>query len=303
MDLRILLRAAFAFLFGTLLMGQSLVITIDDGPNLDPTPKLSADERNQRLLDAFRAKGVRVVLFVNGIRGGDSPEGYRWLEAWGVAGHRIGNHTYSHPNLKEVGPEVLMEDFQRLDRLIKPIPGYWRMFRFPFLQEGKDPAEWRRIQEFLRQKGYRDAPVSISTYDWSYNAKLHDLLKANPDADIAPLRELYLKHLHDCLQGYRELGRELLGREAVLAILLHHNLLNALVMPDILNLLEREGWKVVGPEEGYKDPLYQEDRAEVGYAESILESVARKRGVLLDRFAALKAKLAGEQSLANEYNQ
>lgn len=298
---RALLRLACAALFGTALLGQSVVLTFDDGPNLDPSPKLSADERNQRLLGAFKAKGVRVVLFANGIRGGDSDEGYRWLAAWGAAGHRIGNHTYSHPNLKEVSAETYLEDFDRLDRLIKPIPGYWRMFRFPFLEEGKDPAEWHRIQEALRQRGYRDAPVSISTYDWWYNAKLFDLLKAKPDADTRPIQELYLKHLQACLKGYRELGRELLGREATHAILLHHNLLNALVMPEFLALLEREGWTVVPPETGYKDPLYQEDRSEVGYAESILEALARKRKTLPGRFEMLRTSLWGEQEAVEGY--
>lgn len=295
------IRTVLAFLAGSLLVGQSLVLTIDDGPNLDPTPKLSAQERNQRLLEAFKGKEVRVVLFANGIRGGDSDEGYRTLSAWGSAGHRIGNHTYSHPNLKEVSAEAYLEDFDRLDRLIKPLPGYWRMFRFPFLEEGKNSAEWRRIQEALRQKGYRDAPVSISTYDWSYNAQLHELLKTKPAADITPLRDRYLGHIQACLAGYRELGRELLGREATHAILLHHNLLNAMVMPDLLAMLEREGWTVVSPEVGYKDPLYQEDRADAGYAESILEAIARKRKVLPGRFEALKATLWEGQNAVGGY--
>jgi len=296
-----ILRLACGFLFGSLLLGQSLVISMDDGPNLDPTPKLSAAERNQRLLDAFKAKGVRVVLFVNGIRGGDSPEGVRWMTAWGEAGHRIGNHTYDHPSLKDVSVEDYLADVRRLDLLIKPIPGYWRRFRFPFLVEGKDPAEWRRVQDGLHALGYQDAPVSISTYDWEYNARLQDLLRANPDADTGPIRAAYLQHLHECLSGFRDLARELLGRDPVQVILLHHNLINAMFMPDILDLIERDGWRIVAPEEGYQDPLYREDRAEVGYAESILEAVALKRGVLLDRFDELKTRLWGAPQPAEGY--
>lgn len=286
-----ILRWAAAFLLGSTLWGQSLVLTFDDGPNLDPTPLWTAEERNRRLLDAFQAKGVRVVLFANGIRGGESDEGYRWLSEWGRAGHRIGNHTFSHPNLKEVGAPAFLEDLDRLDRMIKPLPGYWRRFRFPFLEEGRDAAEWTRVQEALKQRGYRDAPVSISTYDWWYNARLHELLKARPEADPAPLVDHYLQHLQDCLRGYRDLGRELLGREPVHAILLHHNLLNALAMPRLLDLLAREGWTVAEPEEGYEDPLYGEARGGVGYAESLLEALARKRGVMPGRFEALKARL------------
>lgn len=284
-----------AFLLGASLSAQSLVLTFDDGPNLDPTPKLSAAERNQRLLDAFRAKGVRVVLFTNGIRGGNTLDGWRWLTAWGNAGHRIGNHSYSHGNLAEISTQTFIEDFEKMDHIIKPLPGYWRMFRFPFLEEGKDEVQSKDVQAFLKQKGYRNAPVSVVTYDWAYNGKLHEMFKANPNADIAPLRELYLAHILECLKVYDSLGQDLLGRKVAHAILLHHNLLNSLVMPDLLAMLERSGWKVVNPEEGYSDALYQQERADVGYSDSVLVAVAKKKKEFVERCDKLKAKLWEDQ--------
>jgi peptidoglycan/xylan/chitin deacetylase (PgdA/CDA1 family) len=285
----------------SILAGQSLAITLDDGPNLDATPKLSGDERNRRLLEAFREKHVRVVLFANGIRGGDSPEGIRWLEAWGKAGHRIGNHTYSHPNLEEIGVPRFKEDLLRLDRLIRPLPGYWPMLRFPFLLEGKGVVERQAVQVMLKEQGYGSAPVSIPTYDWLFNERLHSLLKERPDADIAPIRALYLQHLVGILRGHRDLGRKLLGRNPIHTILLHHNLLNALVMPDLLRMLDANGWKVVSPEEAYRDPIYQEDLTSVGYSESHLGAMARKRGVCLEEVRFLEAQFAVEKAHLKEY--
>jgi peptidoglycan/xylan/chitin deacetylase (PgdA/CDA1 family) len=285
----------------TILAGQSLSITLDDGPNLDATPKLSGDERNRRLLESFREKHLRVVLFANGIRGGDSPEGIRWLEAWGKAGHRLGNHTYSHPNLEEIGVNRFKEDLLRLDRLIRPLPGYWPMLRFPFLLEGKGVVERQAVRSMLKEQGYGSAPVSIPTYDWLFNERLHSLLKERPDADIAPIRALYFQHLVSMLKGHRDLGRKLLGRDPIYTILLHHNLMNALVMPDLLRMLESNGWKVVGPEEAYKDPIYGEDLTSVGYSESHLGAMARKRGVFLDEVRLLEAQFAIEQANLKEY--
>jgi peptidoglycan/xylan/chitin deacetylase (PgdA/CDA1 family) len=252
-------------------------------------------------LDAFREKQVRVVLFANGIRGGDSPEGHRWLEVWGKAGHRIGNHTYTHPNLEEIGLARFTDDLVRLDRLIRPLPGYWPMLRFPFLLEGKGPAERQAVQAMLKAQGYGSAPVSIPTYDWLFNERLHSLLKERPQADIAPLRALYLQHLMVLLKGYRELGRKLLSRDPVHTILLHHNLLNALVMPDLLRMLDANGWKVVSPEEAYRDPIYAEDLTMVGYSESHLGAIARKRGVFLEEARQLEAQFAVEKANLKEY--
>lgn len=284
-----------------IMAGQSLSITLDDGPNLTSTPRLSGDERNRRLLEAFREKGVRVVLFANGIRGGDSPEGIRWLEAWGRAGHRIGNHTYSHSSVEEIGPTRFKEDLLRLDRMIRGVPGYWPMLRFPFLQEGKGTAERRATQAMLKDLGYGVAPVSIPTYDWLFNERLHALLQARPDADITPIRTLYFRHLDEALRGYRELGNRLLGRDPVHTLLLHHNLLNALVMPDLLRMLDANGWKVVSPEEAYLDPIYAEDLSAMGYSESHLGSLARKRGMFLDDVQRLEALLEVGKTALKEY--
>jgi peptidoglycan/xylan/chitin deacetylase (PgdA/CDA1 family) len=284
-----------------LLAGQSLAITLDDAPNLDATPRLSGAERNQRLLDAFGERKVRVVLFTNGIRGGDSREGARWLAAWGKAGHRIGNHTYHHQNLQEVGLVRFREDLLHLDAQIRTVPGYWPMLRFPFLAEGKGPVERKAAQAMLAEVGYLPAPVSLPTYDWLFNARLHKLLEARPEADLTPLKALYLQHLADILKGYRELGLKLLGRDPVHSVLLHHNLLNALVMPDLLRMLEVNGWKIVSPEEAYRDPLYREDITSVGYSESHLGALARREGLFLEDVRQLEAKFALEIEHLKEY--
>jgi peptidoglycan/xylan/chitin deacetylase (PgdA/CDA1 family) len=283
------------------MVGQSLALTLDDGPNLDATPRLSGDDRNHRLLEAFREKGVRVVLFANGIRRGDSPEGIYWLEAWGKAGHRIGNHTYSHQSLEESGPAQFEEDLLRLDRLIRPLPGFWPRLRFPYLLEGKDADERRVVQTMLKKRGYGGAPVSIPTYDWVFNERLQSLLKERPDADLAPLRALYFQHLARMLTGYRDLARRLLGRDPIHSLLLHHNLLNAMVMPDLLRMLEANGWKVVDPEEAYLDPIYAEDLSSAGYHESHLGGLAQKRGLFLADVHRLEAQSALEKANLKGY--
>ena len=261
--------------------GQSLVLTFDDGPNLDPTPLLSGDERNRMLLDAFAARHVRVVLFANGIRGGDTPAGRRWLEAWGRAGHQLGNHTYHHLNLNETTLAAFRADLLELDGILRPLPGFRPVLRFPYLLEGPDPAARRSSRATLRELGYAYGWVTVSTMDWRYNQTLHELLLASPKASIDRLRSMYFKHLLTMLTGYRDLGRKLLGRDPVHVLLLHHNLLNALVMPDLLDLLADHGWRVVAPERAFTDPVLAGDLADAPESESVLGALARLRGVEL----------------------
>ena len=286
---------------GPSLWGQSVAITLDDAPNLDTTPLLTGEARNQRLLEAFQEKGLRVALFANGIRGGESPDGLRWLEAWGRAGHLIGNHTFSHKGFQEIGAEAFKADLQKLDPILRPLPGFWPRLRFPFLQEGRTPEERSAARKLLANSGYTSAPVSIPSYDWIYNERLHILLKAKPDADTTVLRTLYLQHLARMLDGYRALGRELLKREVPHTLLLHHNLLNALMMPDILRMLEQNGWKVIDPAAAYRDPFYSEDLGSAGYSESLLGAIARGKGVFLDKVRALEAQQDEEIRLIKEF--
>jgi len=115
------------------------------------------------------------------------------------------------------------------------------------------------------------------------------------------LKTLYLQHIAAVMDGYRDLARELLGRDPVYTILLHHSLLNALVMPDMLRMFEANGWKVVSPEAGYADPLYTEDVTDMDYSESILISIARKKNMLPYKVKVLEGQFEKQKKILKEY--
>jgi hypothetical protein len=72
-------------------------------------------------------------------------------------------------------------------------------------------------------------------------------------------------------------------------------------MPDLLRMLEANGWKIVSPEEAYQDPIYQEDLSMVGYSESHLGALARKRGVLLDEVRELEEQFISAKASIKDY--
>lgn len=262
------------------LLAQSVAFTFDDGPRLEATPRLDPRARNQALLDALKRHGVRAALFVTLGNGADRPEGLALARAWGTAGHFIGNHTVTHLDLNSdsVPLEGYLGEILACDAAIRPLPGFRPWFRFTFLREGNTPEKKDGIRAFLKERGLRNAYVTLDTSDWRLNAALTELLKANPAANLAPIREAYLGHLRQRAEAYRDLSRLLLGRDIPQVLLLHHNLLNALFLDDVIGQFERMQWTITDPEATYRDFVYTLEPQRPAPGQSLLLSIARSLG-------------------------
>jgi peptidoglycan/xylan/chitin deacetylase (PgdA/CDA1 family) len=282
------LFAAASLLFALLPAGhalaQSVAFTFDDGPRLEATPRLSPLERNAALLAALARHKVKAALMVTVNNGAIRPEGLALARAWGEAGHAIGNHTMSHLDLnaKDVTLSRYQQELLDCDRIIAPLPGYRKWFRFTYLREGNTPDKRDGMRAFLKQQGYRNAYVSLDTSDWRLDEKLVEVLNKNPNAaaaDLAPIKAAYLAHVRQRALAYRELAHKLQGRDIPQVILLHHNLINALWLDDVIAQFEQMGWQITTPQQAFEDPVYQlqPDRAAAG--QSLLLSMARSLGL------------------------
>ena len=272
---------ALALLVAPPVFAQTVAITFDDGPSLASTPRLSPAGRNAALLAALAKHKASAALFVTAANGAVQPEGLALARAWGEAGHAIGNHTMTHPDLHAAGVTLAAYQQQILDcdRIIAPLPGYQKWFRFTYLREGNTPEKRDGMRDFLRRQDYRNAYVSLDTSDWRLNDKLVEVLNRNPDADLAPIRAAYLAHIRQRALAYRALSQQLQGRDIAQVLLLHHNLINALWLDDVLAQFREMGWTIVTPAEAFADPVYrlQPERAAPG--QSLLLSMARTLGL------------------------
>lgn len=263
---------------------QSIAFTFDDGPQLNETPALSPAARNQALLDTLARHGVQATLFVTLGNGADRPEGLALARAWGDAGHTVGNHTVTHPNLHEA--TVTLERYQRelldCDAVIATLPGYRKWFRFPYLREGNTAEKREGMRAFLAAQGYRNAPVTLDTSDWRLDEKLRVVLARNPRADLRPLKAAYLGHVWQRAQAYRRLAHMLAGRDIPLVILLHHNLINALWLDDVIEQFQSRGWAFTTPDQAFADPVYTQQPEHLVAGQSLLLSMAH--GLGLDKF-------------------
>jgi peptidoglycan/xylan/chitin deacetylase (PgdA/CDA1 family) len=262
-----------------LLSAQSLLLTFDDGPGLGRTPKLNAQERNAAILDALREAKAPAVLMVMGRDGGDSIEGRQALKAWSEAGHALGNHTFSHLNLDKESAEAFLADVKRCDAFLKDLPGYAPWLRFPYLKKGADPVKRDAVRAGLKAMGYRDLAVTIATFDWFYDERLRERLRQDPMSDVSDLRSAYVEHVLDAADQARDLGRRLLGRDPVHVVLLHHTLLNALYLGDLLRALKANGWTFAPLDAVAKDPLYALQATTPNAGADLLWSLAQDRKV------------------------
>lgn len=273
-----LIAGLAAALAVSLAQAQTVAITIDDGPNAGSTPRLSAQQRNQAMLDALAKHQVQAALFVTSGYGASTPAGLPLLQAWSKGGHAIGNHTVTHPDLEKISLAAYQKQVLECDRLISSQPGYQKWLRFTYLREGDTPEKRDGMRSFLREQGYSNAHVSMDTSDWRLSEKLEQVLKKNPQADLGAFRAVYLAHIKQRALAYRELSQQLQGRDIAQVMLLHHNLINALWLDDVIAQFKEMGWTVIAPAKAYEDPVYklQPERSVAG--QSLLLSLGRLLG-------------------------
>jgi hypothetical protein len=239
-------------------------------------PENRRAESEERLLSSL-AK-TRAFLFAIG-QAVDNQHGARILDLWSSAGHRIGNHTYSHiPLSGATRPQDFEAGILRTDALLRGHAGFRAWFRFPALKEGSTRETRDRLRAFLALNGYRNGAVTIDTSDWYYNQRLLERIQAQTNFDVTRYRRPYLQHIWDRAQYYDSLARQVLRRSISHTILIHYNLLNALFLADLLAMFRSQGWGIVDAEEAFSDPVFnrQPDTAPAG--ESLLWALAKETG-------------------------
>lgn len=136
---------------GDLPPGQ-IALTFDDGPHPTRTP---------RVLQILADAGIRATFFQIGRNASAHPDAARSVRA---AGHTVGSHTFSHPNmarLDERHAEVEMESGDASVSLALGLkPGEVPFFRFPY--GAKTPLE----QGFVQRRGNTTFGWNMDSQDW-----------------------------------------------------------------------------------------------------------------------------------------
>ena len=258
-----------------------IAITIDDF-NLFRAPQSVAEKRNRALLAALKAhSNLKAGAFI-AARHVDSETGKSLVREWGRAGHLIANHTYSHWYYHNRTFEEFANDVMRAEAVLKDLPGFTKFFRFPMLKEGNTLERRDKMRAFLKQRGYRMGYVTIDASDWYIDERLRTRLAANPQADLSGYKDFYLNHLWDRAVYYDNLSRKALGRSVKHTLLIHHNVLNELFLPDVLDMFKKKGWRLIDAANAFRDPIFSAAPNILPAGESIVWALAKESGKFED---------------------
>ncbi len=241
---------------------------------------LTAEQRNQAILDTLAANKAKAALFVMG-RNADDQEGMTLLRKWDDAGHLIGNHTYSHRSLdSNITAAEYERDILRAELILIGLSRFRKLFRYPMLKEGDTAAKRDGVREFLKRRGYRIGHVTIDNSDWIVDQRLTARLQKDPNADVKPYRDFYLEHMWDRAQYYDSLAKKVLDRPVKHTILMHFNLLNGLFLGDLIEMFRSKGWQLIDAEEALTDSVFRAEPKTLPAGESIVWALAKEKGTI-----------------------
>jgi peptidoglycan/xylan/chitin deacetylase (PgdA/CDA1 family) len=240
----------------------------------------------ERLLAAFTAHHLPPVHgFVNGKRVDDDPATEAVLRRWVAAGHQLGNHSWSHPALNTTALDVYLADVRRgEDILARVAPNQtWKVFRYPFLQQGNTVEKRDGVRRFLAQGGYQTADVTIDADDWAYNEPFVRCAERGDRAAIETLRRSFISGNVEELRRARAITRQLAGRDVPQVLLLHAGVADADAIDALLTAFEEEGARWVGLRAALSDPFYAPaTHAPVPFGSALPYVLARERGLKID---------------------
>ena len=257
-----------------------VALTIDDLP-ANALPGYDGARIMAQLVAALRAHDVRSATgFVIGERL-ETPEARAALEIWTRAGYELGNHSYSHVHLGDVGVDAYLADVARLDPLLRALEQETaqrrRYFRYPFLEEGRSASERAQLTRGIATLGYELARVSIDFRDWSWADAYARCLARGDDQTRTLLSRGYVRSASASLAWSVELAEQLLRRPLVHVLLLHANVATAMNLDALLDAYERAGVQFVPLAEALADPTYTaEHEADISHVLT-LESLRQGR--------------------------
>lgn len=240
-----------------------VALTFDDLPAAGKLPPgMSRVEQTTRLVSELKVNRLEGTYgFVNGVKMQTNLDADPALHIWLDSGMNIGSHTWSHMSLTSSTADAFEHDIAQNEPVLE-LNGEvrdWHWFRYPFLWEGETVEKRRAVRAYLREHGYRVAQVTLDFEDYAWNDAYCRCRAKNDEASIAWLRESFMETAEEYIRLGREEEKIVFGHEIPNVMLLHAMAFTTVMLPDLLDMLRKQGFVFAGLAEVENDPAYAED--------------------------------------------
>jgi peptidoglycan/xylan/chitin deacetylase (PgdA/CDA1 family) len=240
-----------------------VALTFDDLPAAGSLPPGDSRTRIATALAAeLRSNHLEGTYgFVNASKLQNDLDAQQALHVWVDAGMNIGSHTWSHISLTSNTAEAFEKDIAHNEETLAAYAGGrdWHWFRYPFLWEGDTLDKRRAVRSYLRDHGYRVAQVSLDFEDYAWNDAYARCSVKQDAAAIAWLKQSYLETATEYIRLGREEQQIAFGHEIPNVMLLHATAFTTLMVPDLLNMLQTQGFQFASLPDVEKDSAYTLD--------------------------------------------
>jgi peptidoglycan/xylan/chitin deacetylase (PgdA/CDA1 family) len=237
---------------------KRIALSFDDVPR-HAGGFFTPDERTKELIVALKRGGVPQAGFfvtTGHLSKPQGADGDKRIDAYVAAGHVIANHSVTHPWLSRTSVEDYVAEIDQAEAWLASRPGRRPWYRYPFLDEaGRDTAKRDAVRSALKQRGLRNAYVTIDNFDWHLDALASKAKREGTPIDMDGLRDLYVETLVMTANFYDRMAIETLGRSPAHVLLLHETDLNAMFIDDLAAGLRKAGWEIIPIDEAYRDPI------------------------------------------------
>ena len=248
---------------------RTVAITVDDLPGAEPGTDHAIgnlkelEHINRAIPAALRAHHVPGIGFVNEWKlqvDGQRDARAALLQMWLDAGMSLGNHTYSHPDFQTTPLDRYEDETIRgevVTRALMSAAGQKeKYFRHPFLNTGPTAETKSAFEAFLKERGYRVAPVTVDPSDYMFNDILGESAEKKDKELGERAKKEYLAYANTVFAYEEQESRNLFQREIPQVLLIHDSDLNAECLDALLTQLENRGYKFISLDDALADPAY-----------------------------------------------
>lgn len=245
---------------------RSMAVTIDDLPLNSLNREISYQtEITQKILSALSAHKVPAVGFVNENKlydnGKPVPARVNLLRMWLDADMTLGNHTYSHPDFHSTDFTQFRRDIETGEditrKLLSEKNEKLRYFRHPFLHVGNTSEKKRELENYLKDRNYVTAPVTIDNSEWIFARAYEKALLDNDTSMMSKVGKAYIDYMEAKAGYYEEQSRRFFNREIGQILLIHANALNGDYLDELILMLKQRSYRFKSLADILEDPAYQ----------------------------------------------